>query len=151
MNNPHDRMGHLIEQAKAKAEANYQTKLEKSLAPDVVDREAFTDEELDRILSDEPLIGNVANLNAVQRYEKIQQAALWLDANSMEVVSTYVEPLSSTRPNAAISIDLRRLASLRGKEKRVFSAMSTLADTMFVSGVKDSVIRFTFGLEGVWQ
>lgn len=140
-----------IEQAKKNAEANYQAKLEKSRASDVDVRDFFTDEELDKILSDDFFAGKVAGLGAVQRYEKVKQAALWLDANSMEVVSTEIEPLSSTRPNVTISVDIRRLASLRGKELRVFSAMSILSDSVFLSGLKDSTIRFTFGLEGIIQ
>lgn len=144
-------MGERIEQAKKKAAANYQAKLEKSRASDVDVRDFFTDEELDKILSDEFFSGKVADLDAVQRYEKVKQAALWLDTNSMEVVSTEIEPISSTRRNVTISIEIRRLASLRGKELRVFSAMSILADSVFLSGLKDSTIRFTFGLEGVWQ
>lgn len=151
MNNPNDYMGKRIEQAKKAAEANYEAKLEKSRASDVDVRDFFTDEELDKILSDDFFAGKVADLDAVQRYEKVKQAALWLDANSMEVVSTEIEPISSTRPNVTISVEIRRLASLRGKELRVFSAMSILADSVFLSGLKDSTIRFTFGLEGVWQ
>lgn len=151
MNFSHDTMGERIEQAKKNAEANYKAKLEKSRESDVDVREFFTDEELDKILSDDYFSGKVADLDAVQRYEKVKQAALWLDANSMEVVSTEIEKISSTRPNVTISIEIRRLASLRGKELRVFSAMSILADSVFLSGLKDSTIRFTFGLEGVWQ
>lgn len=152
MNIPNSDMGKKIEQAKAKAEAAYQEKLEKSRASDIDVRDFFTDEELDRILSDNEFFsGKIADLTAVQRYEKVKQAALWLDANSLEVVKVDIEPISRTRPNVTISIEIRRLASLRGKELRVFSAMSILSDTVFLSGVKDATIRFTFGLEGVWQ
>ncbi len=99
-----------IEQAKKNAEANYQAKLEKSRTSDVDVRDFFTDEELDKILSDDFFAGKVADLGAVQRYEKVKQAALWLDANSMEVVSTEIEPISFTRPNVTISVDIRPAA-----------------------------------------
>lgn len=137
-----------IAQAKIKAETEYEEKLQKSRACDVDVRDFFSDEELDRILSDNEFFsGKIADLSAVQRYEKVKQAAMWLEANSLEVVKTDIEPISKTQPNVTISIEIRRLASLRGKELRVFSAMSILADTVFLSGIKDSTIRFTFGLE----
>lgn len=145
-------MGQRIEQAKVKAEAAYREKLEKSRASDVDVRDFFTDEELNRILSDgEFFSGKIADLTAVQRYEKVKQAAAWLDANSLEVVKVEAEPISKSHPNVTVSIEIRCLASLRGKELRVFSAMNLLADTVFLSGIKDATIRFTFGLEGVWQ
>lgn len=144
-------MGKRIEAAKQKAEAEYQDKLEKSRESDVDVRDFFTPEELDRILDDDYFNGKIADLSVMQRYNKVKQAALWLDANSMEVTEVEIEPLSRNRPNAVITIEIRRLASLRGKELRVFSAMNILADSVFMSGLKDATIRFTFGLEGVWK
>lgn len=144
-------MGKRIEAAKQKAEAEYQDKLEKSRESDVDVRDFFTTEELDRILEDDYFNGKIADLSVMQRYNKVKQAALWLDANSMEVTQIEIEPLSRNRPNAVITIEIRRLASLRGKELRVFSAMNILADSVFMSGLKDATIRFTFGLEGVWK
>ena len=144
-------MGKRIEAAKQKAEAEYQDKLEKSRESDVDVRDFFTPEELDRILEDDYFNGKIADLSVMQRYDKVKQAALWLDANSMEVTQIEIEPLSRNRPNAVITIEIRRLASLRGKELRVFSAMNILADSVFMSGLKDATIRFTFGLEGVWK
>ena len=144
-------MGKRIEAAKQKAEAEYQNKLEKSRESDVDVRDFFTPEELDRILEDDYFNGKIADLSVMQRYNKVKQAALWLDANSMEVTQIEIEPLSRNRPNAVITIEIRRLASLRGKELRVFSAMNILADSVFMSGLKDATIRFTFGLEGVWK
>lgn len=144
-------MGKRIEAAKQKAEAEYQDKLEKSRKSDVDVRNFFTPEELDRILEDDYFSGKIADLSVMQRYNKVKQAALWLDANSMEVTEVEIEPLSRNRPNAVITIEIRRLASLRGKELRVFSAMNILADSVFMSGLKDATIRFTFGLEGVWK
>lgn len=144
-------MGKRIEAAKQKAEAEYQDKLEKSRESDVDVRDFFTPEELDRILEDDYFNGKIADLSVMQRYNKVKQAALWLDANSMEVTQIEIEPLSRNRPNAVITIEIRRLASLRGKELRVFSAMNILADSVFMSGLKDATIRFTFGLEGVWK
>lgn len=144
-------MGQRIEAAKQKAEADYNNKINKSREADVDVRDFFTPEELDRILSDDYFSGKVANLSVMQRYNKVKQAAQWLEANSMEVTGIEIEPLSKNRPNAVITIEIRRLASLRGKELRVFSAMNILADSVFMSGIKDSAIRFTFGLEGVWE
>ena len=59
--------------------------------------------------------------------------------------------MARDRPNAIIAMDIRRHASLRDKELRVFTAMTALADSVFLSGIKDSTIRFTFGVEGIWK
>ena len=142
-------MGKRIEAAKQKAEAEYQDKLEKSRESDVDVRDFFTPEELDSILEDDYFSGKIADLSVMQRYNKVKQAALWLDANSMEVTEVEIEPLSRNRPNAVITIEIRRLASLRGKELRVFSAMNILADSVFMSGLKDECIRFSFGFENI--
>ena len=58
---------------------------------------------------------------------------------------------SRNHPNVVVSLEIRRFASLKDKELRAFSAMAALSDSMFISGIKDSVTRFTFGIEGVWQ
>ena len=151
MNFQNNDMGKRIEAAKQQAEADFQAKVERSRECDVDVRDFFTPEELDRILADDYFNGKIADLSVMQRYEKVKQAALWMDAHCMEVACVEIEHLSSSRPNAVISIEIRRLASLRGKELRVFTAMSVLSDSVFLSGLKDSTIRFTFGLEGVWQ
>ena len=151
MNFQNNDMGKRIEAAKQQAEADFQAKVERSRECDVDVRDFFTPDELDRILADDYFNGKIADLSVMQRYEKVKQAALWMDAHCMEVACVEIEPLSSSRPNAVISIEIRRLASLRGKELRVFTAMGVLSDSVFLSGLKDSTIRFTFGLEGVWQ
>lgn len=141
-----------IAQAKEKAEAEYQEKVKQSRDADVDVREFFSDEELDRILTvNEFFNGRVADLNKVQRHEKVSMAARWMKANSMEVVDIEIEPVSSSHPNAIITMEIRRLASLCGQELKVFAAMRAMADSVFMSGIKDSVIRFTFGIEGVWR
>ena len=146
-----NKMGQLIEAAKKQAEIDYMERVDRSRECDVDVRDFFTPEELDRILSDDYFNGKVADLSVMQRYEKAKQAAMWLDAHCMEIVSIEIEPISRSRPNAIITVDIRRLASLRGKELRVFNAMGVLADSMFLSGLKDMAVRFTFGFEGVWQ
>jgi hypothetical protein len=69
----------------------------------------------------------------------------------MEVVSVGAEALSKSHPNGIVSVDLRRLGSVRGQELKVLTAMFALSDTVFFSNMKDQTIRFTFGVEGVWQ
>ena len=141
-----------IAQAKEKAEAEYQEKVKQSRDADVDVREFFSDEELDRILTvNEFFNGRVADLNKVKRNEKVSMAARWMKANSMEVVDIDIEPVSNSHPNAIITMEIRRLASLCGQELKVFAAMCAMADSVFMSGIKDSVIRFTFGIEGVWR
>lgn len=141
-----------VERAKIKAEENYQKKLEQSKASDVDVRDFFDDEELDRILSDNEFFnGRVVDLSKMQRYEKLKLAAQWMNDHSMEAVSVDVERPSSSRPNVVVTMELRRLASLRGRELRIFTAMAAMADTVFLSGLKDSTIRFSFGVESVYQ
>ena len=141
-----------IEAAKAKAEAEYNAKLEASRASNIDVRDFFTAEELDSILSGNGFFnGKIADLSKVQRHEKLSLAARWMQAHSMEVTALDIEPVSRSRPNAIITLDIRRLASLRGEELRVFTMMTALADSMYISGIKGGVIRFTFSVEKVWQ
>jgi hypothetical protein len=141
-----------IEQAKRQAEEDFQNKVERSRLSDVDVRDFFTDEELDAILSNGDFFnGKVANLTKAQRHSKLAQAAAWLNDNCMEVVSVEAERLSKSHPNGIVSVDVRRLGSLRGRGLKVFTAMNALADSVFFSGLKDQTIRFTFSIDGVWQ
>lgn len=141
-----------IEQAAQRAEAELQEKIELSRRPDVDVREVFTAEEIDELCQrNEFFAGKTADLTKTQRHKKLADAAKWLHANSIEVVDMQIETVSRNHPNVIVSLEIRRLASLKDKELRAFSAMAALADSMFISGVKDSVTRFTFGIEGVWQ
>ena len=89
--------GERIEQAKKKAEEEYQEKLERSKQSDVDVRDFFDDEELDRILSDNEFFnGRVANLSKMQRYEKLKLAAQWMNDHSMEVVCIDIDKPSQT-------------------------------------------------------
>lgn len=148
----HGDMKEKIEQAKAKAETELQDKIALSKKSDIDVREIFTAEEFDAICQqNEFFSGKLADLSKVQRHKKLAMAAKWLNDHSMEIVSVEVEPVSQEHPNAIVSIEIRRLASLRDQELQAFTAMSALADTVFMSGLKDSTIRFTYGIEGVWQ
>ena len=87
----------------------------------------------------------------MQRYEKLKLATQWMNDHSMEVVCVDIDKPSQSRPNVVVSMELRRLSSLRGRELKIFSAMNALADTVFLSGLKDEAIRFSFGIESLWQ
>lgn len=141
-----------IEQAARRAEAEFQEKVEMSRRSNVDVREVFSAEEIDELYQrNEFFVGKIADLTKTQRHQKLADAAKWLHTNSIEVVELQIEPVSQNHPNVIISLEIRRLASLRDKELQAFSAMAALADAMFISGVKDSVTRFTFSIEGVWQ
>lgn len=141
-----------IENIAAQAEQRYQDKVSRSRESDVDVRDFFSDEELERILqSNDFFTGKIADFSQLQKFNKLKMAAAWLDAHCLEVVRTDIEEPSKSRPNTIVAVDIRRLASLRGKEKQVFASMQVLADTVFMSGLKDDVIRFTFGIEGVWK
>lgn len=152
MNGKGNSMGDRIKAAAKEAEAAFDEKLEKSRASDVDVRSFFTDEELDALLSgSEFFSGSIADMSKIDRYKRACAAAKWLEAHSIEVVKVEADGVSRERPNAIVSMDVRRLASLRGKELRVFTALTALADSVFLSGIKDSTIRFTFGVEGIWK
>jgi len=152
MNRNNDNMGQRIHQAAQDAEQRYQEKLQRSRESDVDVRDFFDDEELDQILQgNEFFTGKIADFTKMQRYNKMKMAAKWLDAHCWEIAKTEIDTPSKTRPNVTISIEVRRLSSLKGQEKQVFAAMQILADSVFMSGLKDEVIRFTFGIEGVWN
>lgn len=152
MNGQRNSMGDRIKAAAQAAEAAFDEKVEKSRAANVDVRSFFTDDELEELLSgNEFFNGKIADLSKLERYKRACAAAKWLEANSVEVVKVEIEGVARDRPNAIIAMDIRRLASLRDKELRVFTAMTALADSVFLSGIKDSTIRFTFGVEGIWK
>lgn len=152
MNGNRNSMGDRIKAAAKAAEADFEEKVEMSRAADVDVRSFFTDEELEQLLSgNEFFNGKVADLSKLERYKRACAAAKWLEANSIEVVKVEIEGVSRDRPNAIIAMDIRRLASLRDKELRVFTAMTALSDDLFLSGIKDSTIRFTFGVRDIWK
>lgn len=141
-----------IKQAAQKAETDFKEKVEMSRRPDVDVREIFSAEEIDELYQGNEFFGGkIADLTKTQRYNKLANAAKWLHSNSIEVADMQIEPVSRNHPNVVVSLEIRRLASLKDKELRAFSAMAALSDSMFISGIKDSVTRFTFGIEGVWQ
>lgn len=150
--NSNSPMGQRIDAAKTKAEADFKVKVERSRADDVDVRSFFTDDELEQLLSSgESFNGKIADLSKLERYNRACAAAKWLEANSLEVVKVETDGVSHDRPNAIVSMDIRRLASLRGKELRVFTALTALADDLFLSGIKDATIRFTFGVRNIWK
>ena len=146
------RMKNHINDAKRKAEDELARKIEKSKGYNVDVRDIFTDADFDVICQNNEFFnGKIVDISKVQRYEKLKKAAQWLEAKSIEVVGIEIEPIEKDHPNAIIAIDIRRVSSFRDKELKAFSAMYILADTVFVSGVKDSVVRFTFGIEDIWE
>ena len=144
-------MSERIELAKKKAELEYQEKLIKSQASDIDVRDFFSDEELMRLLNSETVFkGNIVDMSKHQRYKKLATAAKWMDANSIEVINIDIEKPTPSRPNVIVSLKLRRLCSLRGQELKVFSLMSALADSVYLSSIKDDSVKITFGVEKVW-
>ena len=90
-------------------------------------------------------------MDKIRCYGRIVEAARWIESHSIEVVKVEVERLSAERPNAVVAVDIRRLASFKGEEKERLAAMMRDADTVFMSGIKDDVIRLTFGVEQIWR
>ena len=145
-------MSERIELAKKKAEQEYQKKLIKSQASDIDVRDFFSDEELMRLLNSEmEFKGNVVDISKHQRYKKLATAAKWMDANSIEVINIEVEKPTPSRPNVIVSMKLRHLCSFRGQELKVFTLMSALADSVYLSAIKEDGVKITFGVEKVWM
>lgn len=152
MSNKNDFMAERIQRAKEVAEERLQNRIELSRAADVDVRDFFFDEELERLFQDNEFFnGRIADLSKKQQYDKAVLAVKWLETNSLEVTHVEIERISPTRPNAILVMDVRRLASLRGQELQMLTALITLADSLFLSGLKDSTIRFTFGFEKIWR
>lgn len=136
-----------IEKARAEAEAQYQDKLKRSRESDVDVRDFFDDAELERILQgNEFFTGKIADYEKVERFNKLRMAAQWMMSHSLEVAAT--STMNEGR-NGIVVVDIRRLASLHGEELRVFTFMNALADTVYLSGLKDDVIRITFAVNGI--
>lgn len=135
-------MKNKIEQARIKAEERYQEKLRQSRESDVDVRDFFDDEELERILqSSDFFTGKIADYGKTERYNKLKMAAQWMLSHSLEVAAT---SSMNEGKNGIVVIDIRRLASLRGEELRVYTIMNALADTVYLSSLMDNVIRISF-------
>ena len=131
MGNPDSAIGRRIKEVAEAAEAEYRTKLEKSRDPDIDVRDFFTDEELERLLSENEMFeGHLADWTALQRYNKLTAAACWLDAHSIECLGVEIEGTAPSRPNATVALDIRRLASLRGKELKAYAGDGTYGDRL---------------------
>lgn len=140
-------MKHKIEQVRIKAEEQYQEKLRQSRESDVDVRNFFDDEELERILqSNDFFTGKIADYEQMERYDKLRMAAQWMMSHSMEVAAT--STMNEGR-NGIVVIDIRRLASLRGEELRVFTVMNALSDSVYISGLMDNVIRISFVIKDI--
>lgn len=136
-----------IANAAAQAEQRYQEKLQRSRESDVDVRDFFDEEELERILQGSDfLTGKITDYGKMERYNKLRMAAQWMMSHSLEIAAT--STMNEGR-NGIVVVDIRRLASLRGKELRVFSAMNLLADSVYISGLKENVIRFSFTVNDV--
>lgn len=140
-------MKYRIKYAKQKAELEYTAKLEQSCKSDVDVRDFFDDEELERILqSNEYFTSKITDYSKTERYNKLRMAAQWMMSYSLEVSAT--STMNEGR-NGIVVVDIRRLASLRGEELRVYAAMNVLADTIYFSGLKDDVIRISFVVDDI--
>lgn len=140
-------MKNKIERARIKAEEQYQDRLRQSRESNVDFRDFFDDEELDQILQgNEFFTGKIADYGNMERYNKLRMAAQWMMSHSLEVTAT--STMNEGR-NGIVVVDIRRLASLRGEELRVFTMMNAISDTVYFSGLKDNVIRISFSVNDV--
>lgn len=148
-----DWLKEIIDSAKEKTESELERKIEKlkrGSMEDVFD--LLTDGDIVKILTNiDSFQGSIADFSKVQRFKKIAQSAQWLDANSLEVVGCIIGQISSNQPNAIVSLDIRRLSNFRAAQLSALTAMFALADNVFFSGIKDSVIRISYGIEGVYS
>ena len=145
-------MRELIERAKREAEKEYQEKKTISLRYDADARKIFTAEDIERMLNeDEEFRGRTADMEKIRCYGRIVESARWLESLSVEVVKVEAERISADRPNAVVAVDICRLASFKGEEKDRLAAMMKDADTVFMSGIKDGMIRLIIGVEKIWR
>ena len=145
-------MRELIERAKREAEKEYQEKKTISLRYDADARKIFTAEDIERMLNeDEEFRGRTADMEKIRCYGRIVESARWLESLSVEVVKVEAERISADRPNAVVAVDICRLASFKGEEKDRLAAMMKDADTVFMSGIKDDMIRLIIGVEKIWR
>ncbi len=140
----------LIEQEKARQEAEFQAKIEASRAPNVDVRDFFTDEELARILADDHFQGRVAELSKVKRYEELRKAANWIFVNCIDCSKLDVESVSSGNRNVGITLSLHRFSSFSGEAMKMLRVMFTLADSVYFSAIKEDEPLLSFSVMGVW-
>ena len=144
-------MGKRIEEAKKKAEADYEAKQKEKAKLDFGTEDFLDDLDID---DDDDLFqfhGRVANLDKAQRYKKLCMAAQWLNANSMYVEKISFFDASPSEANGHITLALRRLSALQGEARDVFAYLSVLADNIYVTCIDDGLIRVSFEICGVWR
>lgn len=130
-----------------KATAEYEQELErkKELYRKTGDSELFTPEDIDAMLyENDTFRGKNIDFSQVQKYNKLVEAAHWLDANYSDVVKTDCPPLPSGRAGY-ICIDFKSLSFFNNeKVKRTLAGMMLVCDSMTVSGLDEGVIHFNF-------
>ncbi len=142
-------MGDRIRKAAMAAEARYQEHQARQSEPEADEKEIPFDEEIGRILFDNDFFhGNTVDITKAERIEKLKIAAQWLDKNCWEIASTEIHESPDSSASISVVIEIRRLSSMKGKDKQVFAAMQILSDEIFMSGIKDEVICFTFSIHG---
>ena len=83
------------------------------------------------------------DLNSVERYRRIVNAANWLEANSKNVLDVNIMHI----PNTFVAMEIRRSVALSGKELRVFNDLTALAFAVYLNGSKNGTIRIIFDVE----
>lgn len=119
-----------IKEAIKKAEASYNEKKEKSRSID--EKAKISDEDINRIISTD-----INNLTNDEKHSYLLNLSQWLDLNCFQVASV-------SKDKTAIMIEFSRLSSISGKDLEVFNKMCSLSSQLFMSGIKDDVIKFSF-------
>ena len=138
-----------IEEAKKAAEAEYEARQKAKESVDIDVDDIFDGIDLDD--EEELLHGKVADFDKVQRYQKLCQAARWLEANAADIKGIRIGVVNRAEPNAHVTLVFRRLSYLKDDVQRVFAYMNVLAESFFVTCLDDGVVRLSFGINNVWR
>ena len=137
---------------KRETEQRYLAKIEKSKQLKLTIEDILADEEIQEFCRLNDLFeGRIADFSKAQRFEKLKKVGQWLDAHSMEVKGLSTSPVSSDKQNAIVMIDIKKLSILEKDDLKVFIAMFSLSDSVFISSVNDGFTRVSFYVQDVYS
>jgi hypothetical protein len=139
-----------MEERIKKVSAEYEKELErkKKLYDEIGDAEVFTPEDFEFMLNENEMFrGKNVDLTQVQKYNKLSDAARWLDAKHTDVIKIDCPPLPTGRAGY-IGVDINDVSFFGEDVKRILAGMVLLCDNLTVSGLKEGVVHLSFGISG---
>lgn len=135
-----------------KVAADYEKELDrkKETYRQTGDSEVFTPEDIDAMLGENEMFhGKNLDFSQVQKFNKLAEAAKWLDSKHGDVVKIDCPPLPKGRAGY-ICMDIKGLSFFNSEEtRRHIAGMILMCDSFTVSGLDDGVVHLNFAIRDI--